>query len=484
MSRRPIRITFTDFPGDGKPHAIIDLLSSRFELQITDERPDYVIYSVFGNRFLNYSDAVRIFITSENVRPDFNLCDYAFGFDWLEFGDRYYRAPNYAFFPHFKQLCQTRRSHVTRDELSSTRTRFCNFIYTNGQAHPYRDQLFHALSRYKPVDSAGRHLNNTGFNPGKPHAWGWADEKVRFQSQYKFTIACENDTFPGYTTEKIVHALAAGTIPIYFGDPLIAREFNRRRIVNCHEFDSIDAVVRRVAELDRNDDLYLQVVAEPYFPGDQVPIDLTDDALLAKFDYIFSQPKENAKRRGQYYWSRIYEMRRQHQSAAAAMVADVIPLLLAAKVIAAEPTAQQIESTLQRLIALPPPEGDASALTWKINIAVAELDAIVPQGHRVILVDQSEWVLPAGVAHFKTLPFLERDGDYCGPPTDDATAIAELTRMRKAGATFIGFGWPSFWWLEHYVEFASHLRENFPCVLKNERIQVFNLSTPLRGGSC
>jgi alpha(1,3/1,4) fucosyltransferase len=473
---RPIRIAFIDFPGDGTPHAIIDLLTSRFDIQVTDENPDFVIYSVFGHRFLDHPDAIRIFITSENVRPDFNLCDYAFGFDWLEYDDRYYRAPNYAFFPHFKQLCIARRSRITREELASTRTRFCNFIYTNGQAHPYRDQLFHALSKYKTVDSAGRHLNNTGFNPGKAHSYGWADEKVEFQSRYKFSIACENDTFPGYTTEKIVHALAAGSIPIYFGNPLVAREFNAMRIINGHDHDSIDSVVQRVVELDRDDDAYLKVVAEPFFPDDRVPTELTLDALAERFVAIFAQPKGLARRRGSYYWSQIYEHKRRHEASAAELLTDVIPLLAQARRIAPASLAGQIQTVQDRLTAHPPPDGDPNAARWRMRIAMAELSGLVREDDRVVLVDQNEWENAKIGLPFRTVPFLERDGEYWGPPADDAVAIAELERLRIAGATHFVLASPAFWWIEHYRGFIERVRASYRPVLQNDRLMVFDLN--------
>ena len=66
--------------------------------------------------------------------------------------------------------------------------------------------------------------------------------------------------------------------------------------------------------------------------------------------------------------------------------------------------------------------------------------------------------------------FLEHDGHYRGAPTDDATAISEFERLRRSGASFIVFGWPAFWWLDHYQGFSRHLRSNFHCVLRNERV--------------
>jgi hypothetical protein len=73
------------------------------------------------------------------------------------------------------------------------------------------------------------------------------------------------------------------------------------------------------------------------------------------------------------------------------------------------------------------------------------------------------------------VPFLERNGQFYGPPSDDATAISELERLRVAGASFIAFAWPAFWWLDYYSGLHQHLRSNFRCVLENDRVVLFDL---------
>jgi hypothetical protein len=316
--RQVLSLAFSDFPGPFNPDRIARLLRTRFDLRIDPGHPDYLIYSVFGYEHLRHPAAVRIFFTGENVHPDFNLCDYAFGYDWLEFGDRYYRCPNYQLYDQFKDLCRRRRSSPPGVSFASLKPNFCNFIYTSGEAHPSRDEFFATLSRYRKVDSAGAHLNNTGVTPGAAYRGDWPAEKVAFQTSYKFSIAFENSSTPGYTTEKIVHALAADTIPIYWGNPEIGREFNPRRFINCHEFPSADAVVDRIRQIDQDDDLFRAILAEPFFPDDQIPGSLQDEMVLAQFARIFSQPREKAFRRNRFVWGRKYEARRIREVRASA----------------------------------------------------------------------------------------------------------------------------------------------------------------------
>jgi acyl-CoA synthetase (AMP-forming)/AMP-acid ligase II/thioesterase domain-containing protein/acyl carrier protein len=112
-------------------------------------------------------------------------------------------------------------------------------------------------------------------------------------------------------------------------------------------------------------------------------------------------------------------------------------------------------------------------LLTNAKAAVADL---IPVGDKVIVVDDGQWegtFLAGRVA----VPFLERDGQYYGCPPDSETAVRELERLRIAGAHFIVFGSPSFWWLNYYVGFRDFLQARFDCILRNECMIVFDLQT-------
>lgn len=55
---------------------------------------------------------------------------------------------------------------------------------------------------------------------------------------YMFTICMENETTPGYFTEKLIDCFNTGTIPIYYGDPEIDKVFNKDGIITLT--DSFD----------------------------------------------------------------------------------------------------------------------------------------------------------------------------------------------------------------------------------------------------
>ncbi|WP_181701989.1 glycosyltransferase family 10 domain-containing protein [Chthonobacter albigriseus] len=308
--RKPlIRIAFTDFPGQTNPGFITRLLSERYDVHVTDRDPDYVIYSVFGHEFLRFDNAIRIFFTGENVHPDFNLCDYAFSYDWLTFEDRHFRAPNFILYDQWTDLVRRGSSKVPH---ASAKTAFCNFIYSNGAGHPARDRFFELLTRHKPVESFGAHRKNSARTIGAAYDGDWSSPKVEAQRDFKFSIAFENSSSSGYTTEKIVHALAADTVPIYWGDPTIARVFNPDRFIHVDEAN-MDEAVERVIRLDADDDAYLRMVNQPFFLGGEAPHELTREALLDAFSAIFSRPLETAGRRNPYFWGAKYEQRRRRE---------------------------------------------------------------------------------------------------------------------------------------------------------------------------
>jgi succinoglycan biosynthesis protein ExoV len=111
---------------------------------------------------------------------------------------------------------------------------------------------------------------------------------------------------------------------------------------------------------------------------------------------------------------------------------------------------------------------------YDMQMALAELDAVIPLGATFILVDEERWGGGQALAGRRTLPFLERDGQYWGLPPDGRTAVRELERLKDAGAQYVAFMEPSFWWLDFYPELRDHLRQ-YRTIARSKRIQVFAL---------
>lgn len=270
-----IKIAFTDFwhgnsPAEVVANPLYQMLSQYYDLQLSDT-PDFLIYSCFGHKYLKY-DCTRIFFTGENVRPNFNHCDYAFSFDY-PVTDRNYRLPLYCMYEYFDQL-----QNKTRNVPDPSTRKFCNFVYSNNKARE-RIEFFKLLTCYKPIDSGGKVMNNVGGRVG---------DKLEFLRNYKFTITFENSSHPGYTTEKIMEALIADTIPIYWGNPLVSRDFNPDCFINCHDFDSFDEVIAYVEKVDNDDELYRRYLTAPAFINGVDNEFVNEENVKRQFDKIFS----------------------------------------------------------------------------------------------------------------------------------------------------------------------------------------------------
>lgn len=259
MQKEKIKINFCDYENefDIKNNVFYEILSKKYDVELS-EAPDFLFYSCFRDSYKKYDNCVKIFFTNENVVPNFNECDYAIGFDHLEFGDRYLRCPEYAL--NLKPEIQD-RSSVTSDLANR---KFCNFVYHNanrGGGTQLRKEFCEKLMQYKRVDCPGKVLNNMSDESLKIGD-DWRETKTNFVKQYKFTIAFENTLTSGYTTEKLYQPILANSIPIYWGNPDVARDFNPKAFVNCSDYKNFDEVIERVKELDCDDEKYLQMLRE------------------------------------------------------------------------------------------------------------------------------------------------------------------------------------------------------------------------------
>lgn len=265
------------------------------DVRLDKEHPDFLFCSSFGHSHLRYKDCVKIYFTGENDVPDFNLFDYAMAFHPLSFGDRYLRFPLYVLYKGFRELADKRY-----EESEVLNRKFCNFVYSNSKwADPVRDYFFHELSKYKKIDSGGRHLNNIGA----PVA-----DKMAFVRNYKFTIAFENSSLPGYTTEKIMEPMVVNSIPIYWGNPEVGLDFNVRSFVTVPDKEAIEACIDEIIRLDTDDAYYLEKMSEAWLLPDVKPEDWLEklDAFLMR---IIGQSPERAKRCTEYGFTKLYKQK-------------------------------------------------------------------------------------------------------------------------------------------------------------------------------
>ncbi len=286
----PLKIAVANWWGDKeikefKKNILYFILSQRYTItlhQNPNKPSDLVFSNPLGSarKILSYQNTKRVFYTGENEVPNFNLFDYAIGFDELDFRDRYLRMPLYYDRLHHKAesvndttapykikdnslYTLKKPSHhfkenhpnlcaVVNNESDPLKRGFASFVASNPNA-PKRNAFYDALNAIEPVTGGGAVKNTLGYN---------VKNKSEFLSQYKFNLCFENTQGYGYVTEKIIDAYFSHTIPIYWGSPSVAKDFNPKSFVNVHDFKNFDEAIDYIKYLHTHPNAYLDMLYE------------------------------------------------------------------------------------------------------------------------------------------------------------------------------------------------------------------------------
>ncbi len=356
-NKKTIKIDFRHYWGhfNLKNNLFVNLLKKDYNVVVDKEHPDYVFYSVYthdrpvhsktygsiGGKIENFSPViyrilrdiyyfkkerwkmpvisgnfVKIFVTLENTLPRMDKCDWAFSFRY----DDEIKSPRHLRLPSYKSespnLYKELMGKKDIEKIKKEKTKFCNYIYSNNVE--FRNYFFKKLNRKKRVESWGKCCNNMGkllpgrFDKNKKTEKSKGNlvwKPKEFLKQFKFTIAFESNNTIGFTTEKIVEAMSVNSIPIYWGNPLVHRDFNTKSFVNYHDFErevlkkisplllkiplikilvkyyvrskTTNKVIKRVMEIDQNEELYESYLKEPWF-NDNKPTEYVKDEVIRK----------------------------------------------------------------------------------------------------------------------------------------------------------------------------------------------------------
>ncbi|GAA9520835.1 glycosyltransferase family 10 [Helicobacter pylori] len=284
----PLKIAVANWFGgvkEFKASVLYFILKQRYKI-ILHNNPNEPSDLVFGNplgqarNILSYQNTKRVFYTGENEAPNFNLFDYAIGFDELDFNDRYLRMPLYYAYLHYKAelvndttspyklkadslYTLKKPSHkfkenhpnlcaLIHNEIDPLKRGFASFVASNANA-PIRNAFYDALNSIEPVAGGGAVKNTLGYK---------VKNKNEFLSQYKFNLCFENSQGYGYVTEKILDAYFSHTIPIYWGSPSVAKDFNPKSFVNVHDFNNFDEAIDYIKYLHTHQNAYLDMLYE------------------------------------------------------------------------------------------------------------------------------------------------------------------------------------------------------------------------------
>jgi hypothetical protein len=144
---------------------------------------------------------------------------------------------------------------------------FCAYLYFRCD-RPEREAMFDLLATARSSEPTALGVCK-GTAPrdqtaiAKRFAASWHDDAVHLYSKYRFVVAFENSVVDGYITEKILNAMLADAIPIYFGPKQVKSYFNPDAFIDCGDFDSLRECASFVARVDANASLLSSYLSAP-----------------------------------------------------------------------------------------------------------------------------------------------------------------------------------------------------------------------------
>ena len=281
-----MKIGFLDFwhDFDINNNFFFHMLSSLKENVVVSspEDCDILFFSCYGDRnnLPQFQNKKRIFYTGENLRPVYGQsvvrtasnfigrCDYSISFDFDENEDKNIRLPLwYLYIDWFGVGSYSNPDWlipidylVNENEFTiKEKKKFCSTVFSS----PYdiRFNMINSLNEYKTVDCYGK-IHNNKLRDGEKY-------KMDIISDYRFNICFENSIYPGYFTEKLLHAKIAGCVPIYYSDKKYVEDFNFKSCINLIDFESISHLKEYIKEVDNDYVLYRRIQREPLF--DRIP---------------------------------------------------------------------------------------------------------------------------------------------------------------------------------------------------------------------
>lgn len=180
-----------------------------------DDEVDILISSCFSSESQEKPvSAVDVFYSGENVRPLYSHADYSFTTDTYSYSDRNAYLPVW-----FAYACEYSRREGPIDIQESLNQLFLRYGEHALPWHERRKTIAFVGNNMTPLRcSTINYLRSAGWevlefgSHSKP-----LQSKEKLYGSIKYVFCPENSMHPGYMTEKILDALASGSVALYWG---------------------------------------------------------------------------------------------------------------------------------------------------------------------------------------------------------------------------------------------------------------------------
>jgi len=256
-----LKINFLDFWSGFNPNndpVFGKFLNKHYNIIYNTTNPDLIIFSVFGNTHKRYNknNIIKIFYTPENfISHSYPALDNVKGWGKVKNFSNYsitsfdikdntnYRMPSYV-----RRYGFDIKNRIDNEKEKKIKDK--DIVYLQRSCTHNRDEMVKKLMKYFSIDAVGKCLNNKKVN---------IKNKIEFIKDYNMVIAFENSTTIGYSTEKIIDPFIANSIPIYWGDNNINKDYNEKAFINYHSY-SEEEIIDKLSDLLRNKNNILEIL--------------------------------------------------------------------------------------------------------------------------------------------------------------------------------------------------------------------------------
>ena len=261
-----IRITFADFwPEWNVEDFITPILQKHYTVINDPVHPDVVFHSIFNRmQATPRYKCKKVLVLAENWRPGRFGSHYSISFD--PSSETNFRLPLWQMYWLLKPEFKDRLFERKRWDEGEFR-KFCAFTVSN-PSNMLRNNHFDLISGYRKVHAYGKvRMNDFGLNRASQGRY-WRDAKDEFflKDPHKFMMTYENTSYPGYCTEKLMDAFLVGSLPVYWGDPKVAEDWNQKAFINAQ---SSAGWLGFIKTADENKTFFEEFYLEPVFTDDQ-----------------------------------------------------------------------------------------------------------------------------------------------------------------------------------------------------------------------
>ena len=256
---KKVKVGFSDFWGGFDPTKdpiFGDFFNKNLNIEYDNINPDFLIFSVDGNRHKSYN-CKKILFTPENFFcHNYESFDYKLGTDNLnKYADFSITSFDLNKETNLRLPCYVRRygfDVVGRIQDRTVPKKSKQVLFMQRNCKPFRDNFAIKLQKYIKVDCVGTCARNMNIV---------VDDKLDFMKDYKFVISFENSSTKNYNTEKIVDGFITKTLPLYWGDTGIKEDFDENSFLYYIDFSSEEEFIDRILSIDGDDETYYNMLA-------------------------------------------------------------------------------------------------------------------------------------------------------------------------------------------------------------------------------